>query len=442
MHTADKSHYPYRLRHLNSLYYGWRVTLALAITQMTSWGILYYAFPIILIPLQHEMQWDQGVVTGAFSLAILVSGVAAVPVGRCLDRYGAWLIMTLGSCLSVMLVCAWSQVTTLVGFYIIWLLIGVAMSATLYAPAFTVVAHWFTQKRSEALTIVTLGGGLASVIYVPLTEWLADRYGWRISLMLLAGILALITIPLHASVLRRRPTNEDLSAEGSPAAEAQATRRSEPGIPVQGAVKGAIFWGMTAAFSLSTFMSVAITVYLVPYLTNHGLPAAFAAAMLGLLGGSQIPGRLLFASLDRWFARRLLVIGLFGMQILAMVILILAPTRMGISIFAILFGSAAGAGSPARAILLADIYGPEHYGSINGIQTFSMTLVGSLAPVGIGVLCGVLHTYQLVPWMLVVAAVAALGAMLGTILHRSYGMSTNITSGSPTPMQQEAPDPL
>ena len=53
----------------------------------------------LLTPMQQEMGWSQAWMTGAFSVAMLVSGVVAVPVGRWLDRHGARGLMTLGSCL-------------------------------------------------------------------------------------------------------------------------------------------------------------------------------------------------------------------------------------------------------------------------------------------------------------------------------------------------------
>jgi MFS family permease len=150
------------------LYYGWLVVGALAITEPISWGILFYGFGVMLTPIQQELGWSQAELTGAFSLMLLVSGLTAVPVGRWLDRHGARGLMTLGSCLAVLAIIAWAQVQTLVGFYGVWLAIGVINAMSLYEPAFTVTATWFVRRRAQALTLLTLGGGLASVIFVPL----------------------------------------------------------------------------------------------------------------------------------------------------------------------------------------------------------------------------------------------------------------------------------
>ena len=67
------------VRWLPSPYYGWRMLLAVAIAQMVSWGILYYAFSAIMLPMQHTLHWDTVALTGAYSLMLLSMGLAAVP---------------------------------------------------------------------------------------------------------------------------------------------------------------------------------------------------------------------------------------------------------------------------------------------------------------------------------------------------------------------------
>jgi len=99
------------------MYYGWLVVATLGGTETISWGVLYYAFAVLLEPMRRELGWSLGELTGAFSLALLLNGVTAIAVGRWLDRRGPRLLMTAGSCAGV-LVLAWSRVTDLRGFYL------------------------------------------------------------------------------------------------------------------------------------------------------------------------------------------------------------------------------------------------------------------------------------------------------------------------------------
>lgn len=138
-------------------YHGWVLVGVLGITEIISWGVLYYAFSVFVTPMEADLGWSRGETTGAFSLALVLSGVGAIPVGRWLDRHGARVLMTAGSCVATLLVLVWAWFTTLPVFYLVWAAIGLVMATVLYEPAFAVVAVWFDRKRAKALTAVTLG---------------------------------------------------------------------------------------------------------------------------------------------------------------------------------------------------------------------------------------------------------------------------------------------
>ena len=138
---------------------------------------------------------------------LVVSGIAGLGVGRWLDEHGPRLLMTAGSIVAVPLVIAWSQVRDLLSFYLIWIAIGVVFATVNYGPAFATMIVWFRRHRSQALTLVTLFAGFASTVFVPLTAWLVSVQGWRQALVTLAIVLAVLTIPPHALVLRRRPAD-------------------------------------------------------------------------------------------------------------------------------------------------------------------------------------------------------------------------------------------
>src|SRR3982750_2195965 len=98
-------------------FYGWAIVSALALTETTSFGILYYAFAVFLPSIEKELGWSRAQTTGAFSLALLLSGLAAIPAGRWLDLRGGRALMTAGSVAATLLVLAWSQVRDLSAFY-------------------------------------------------------------------------------------------------------------------------------------------------------------------------------------------------------------------------------------------------------------------------------------------------------------------------------------
>jgi MFS family permease len=355
---------------------------------------------------------------------LLISGFAGVPVGRWLDRHGARGLMTLGSCLAALAILGWAQVQTLAGFYAIWAAIGVINAMILYDPAFAVTATWFVRRRAQALTVLTFGGGLASVIFVPLATWLVQLYGWRTALWILAGILAVTTIPLHALFLRRAPAALGLLPDGEPVVERKTTRAGasitnahqhpDKSSTVKSAVRDQTFWWLSAAFTLSTFCAVALAVHLLPFLTKQGYPTAFAALTASVLGGSQIPGRLLFGPLGMRLSLRGITALLFSMMTTGLLILLLAPSSWLVLVGAVLFGMGSGASSPARAALVGEFYGIANYGAINGVMTLISTIARSGAPVAMGLLYTWAGGYTPVFWVLILCATGAVVGILAT----------------------------
>ena len=63
---------------------------AVTSAQITFCGVLYHARIVFLDPMQREFDWSTATLTGAYSLALLVSGIAVVPVGRWPASPGSW----------------------------------------------------------------------------------------------------------------------------------------------------------------------------------------------------------------------------------------------------------------------------------------------------------------------------------------------------------------
>lgn len=397
------------------LYYGWYIVAALAVTETISWGILYYGFAVFLTPMERELGWSRPSVTGAFSLALLLSGLAAPLVGRWIDRNGPRLLMTAGSIAATLLVLAWSRVASLTAFYAIWIGIGLAMAAVLYEPAFAVIAKWFSRRRRQALTALTLVAGLASVIFTPLCNWLIELLGWREALLALAILLGLTTIPLHGLVLRRSPEALGLAPDGEAAWTGDATTvpARDPGIPARTVLRTTTFWALTLAMVLSAAITVAVNVHLIPYLLGLGYSPAFAATVTGLIGGMQIPGRVLFAPLGRFLPARLMTVLVILLQGTSLLILLGRPDAVRVLLFVTVFGMSNGMVTLLRAARVAELFGSAAYGSITGVMALWATLARAAAPVGAGALYDLFGRYEPVFWGLVAGGlVAGLAAYL------------------------------
>jgi MFS family permease len=171
---------------------------------------------------------------------------------------------------------------------------------------------------------------------------------------------------------------------------------------------------LTFAFAVSTFATVALTVHLIPYLVEQGHITTFAAMVAGLFGLMSLAGRLIIGPLGNRYPCRWVTAGLMGMQLAGLSVLAAAPTAPGALVYIALFGAGSGTLTIMRAALLAERYGPAHYGSINGALTLALTGARTLAPIGAGTLAALFGGYPLLRWSLVGLSAAGVLAVLKT----------------------------
>jgi MFS family permease len=385
---------------------GWGIVGALSVTETVSWGILYYAFAVFLVPMQHELGLSTAQLTGAFSVALLISAVAGIAVGRYLDRHSPRALMTAGSVAAAALVLAWSQVDGVWALYGLWVALGLVMAVVLYEPAFTVLAKWFPQpdERRHAMTALTLVAALASFIFLPLSQALIDAHGWRDALVILAVILGVVTIPLHALVLRKAPDR------------VVDSRSHAASTPAGDALRSAPFWLLTGAFFLASLTGIAMTVHAIPYLLERGEDPAFAAFAVGLIGISQIPGRVLFALVAARLPRALAIAAVFATIAAGIAVIVGLHGTVALLIGFVVLGMGNGMTTLARAAAIADLYGSGGYGTIAGVAAAVTTAARAIAPVAAAAYAAAVD-YTAVLWTL--AGLAAVAALLAYRAERS-----------------------
>ncbi len=124
-----------------------------------------------------------------------------------------------------------------------------------------------------------------------------------------------------------------------------------------------------------------MTVLAVPYLVERGYSAPFAAFAVGLIGFSQIPGRILFAAAGRRIPAAWETAGVFALIAAGIALLVgvhgTAATITGL----VVLGMGNGMSTLARATLVADRYGASAYGTIAGVVASFTTGARAAGPV-------------------------------------------------------------
>jgi len=378
--------------------------ICLALTQVLSWGVLYYSFGIFILPMKKELGWALADITGALSVAWLTSAASSMLVGRWIDRHGARKVMMIGAAIAPLLVVAWSQVHSLGSFYFVWSAIGLVMSATFYEPAFAALVQ---ADRSDSVGTVALFAALAGFIFAPLSSRLIDLFGWRSSLLVL-GTMLTIAVPLHRATL-------------PPCRERQGPRRPSTVVD-RGAVKKMVPAHLAlviAGVGLASAASVGLGVHVVPLLVAAGHDDAFAAWILGAMSLSLIPGRVLFIMARQVWSTTAVLTGALILSAGAMGLLNIADEPLAAISFGIVFGMANSIKTPALALVLAEWGDKSTYGAVSGAAGTFIRVAQGASPALLALLIARPAGYEgvvigLAFTLVLSAAAVASGAALGS----------------------------
>jgi len=346
-----------------------RATLTLAISQLVSWGVLFYGFAVVASDITDETGWSEGLVSGAFSIGLLIAGLGAPPVARALARHDPRLILTAGSIIGIMGMVAFAAAPNPVVLYAAWAVIGVAMAATLYEPAMAVLVALDPGRRHRTIAAVTVAGGLASTVFAPLGAALADALGWRQALAVLGIGGGVLTAVLHAVVLPAAHTHD---------ATTQATH--EPAPPVdrrQRQLRSAVLFEQAAM--------IATTAYLIGLLVDRDVPLGTASAALGVMGLGKVAGRLLLLGPIGRRSTTSLAAAASAIQAVGLAVPLAITTGAVLYPAMVLAGAASGATTVLRPLIVVELVGAGPFAATNARIQRATTLTRAASPLLLGV---------------------------------------------------------
>ena len=348
-----------------------RAVWAIGCGQLVNWGVLYYAFGVLLVPLEHELEAPRWLVAGAFSLGLLVSATAAPAVGRLADRGQGPVVMQAGGLIAAGLLIVWGLVPSIWITYIVWAGLGLCMAAILYEPVFAIVGRAFgdAEPRLRAIATVTVMGGLASTAFLPGTSMLVDQAGWRGAVFALAAVMAVTTMVVSRIAFREHGWSRDEVRGALFAGSANTGHSDAPGLS-----------RLVTTFSLSSIVNSALASNIVAALIERRLSPSRAALIGGLFGLMQLPGRVLMTHPSFTPHPLSLLFVSFALQISGLVALMAEPQAAmwtGVALFA----SGAGLTTLARPYLVLHVYGAGRAGAANGAIARGQQLARAVGPV-------------------------------------------------------------
>lgn len=380
----------------------WGLAVRLALGQVVSWGVLYYAFTVVAEPLHQSTGWSRTFINAGLSIGLLAWGLASVPVGRWIQRHGARGLMALSSVLGGGALILLGVVEGPIAYVVAWILLGLAMSGALYDPAFAAITAAFGSEYRRGITFLTLVAGFASTLFIPLAQLAVGQLGWRSALIVLGSSQVIVGLPLHwfgipARLAAPEPGAGALSAPRSSlrqlAREACETR----------------FLGLALWFSGHAAAATGLVFLLIPLLQSRNVPTPTILQAVALLGPMQVLGR--FALTARGGDFSALAVGRWAMAALlgGVAVLVLLPWNLvTLTAFCALFGLGNGVLTIVRGTVIAEFFGQSRYAEFNGALAAPGILAKAGAPLLLGGLWSATGAPAAVTWAC--AALLLLGA--------------------------------
>jgi MFS family permease len=378
------------LRPGGRVFYGWWIVLAGGGIQWLGAMLFAQSTGAYMVLLQDEFGWSSTIVSLAFALTRVESGLLGPIQGWLADRYGPRAILQIGTVVFGLSFVLFSRVESLLGFFVVFALLAIGSSLGGFATLMVSIVHFFDRHRAKAVSISQIGYSLGGLC-VPAVVFCLESYGWRNTALVSGLLLLLLGVPMGLAV-RHRPDDVGEVPDGR-ARNADELAR----LPVQyalsrdftaaEAVRTRAFWLLSAGHALALLIVSAVMLHLVPHLTRGlGYTLTQAGAVVALMTAFQVAGQIVGGLAgDRFDKRRIAAVCMFA-HAGGLLLVTYASSVWMVLGFALLHGFAWGARGPLMVALRADFFGASAFGAIMGWSSLIVMFGMSGGPIVAGVL--------------------------------------------------------
>lgn len=384
---------------------GWITLVGVMLAYGGICGDVTYAYGVFLLSMNETFGWQRSVLSGPYTLFLLIGGMLGPLAGFTIARFGARKNIIMGNIIAVLGLLGMSQVREIWHVYLFFgVMGGVALAFAEFLTVTTVINHWFILRRSLAMGFLFAAGGAGGFFLPPLISLLIPGMGWRWTWVCLAVIHLLFAVVLAGFLIRNHPEDEgqvpdgDVKAGRSDKFHSSAKNRvylTTMDWDAGDALRTPALWLLLILFSTVLFATNLLSTHQVAYLRDLKYSPMVSATSLGLMLGMSILGRLLSGMLGMRFDGRYLAAAFLSCMGLGIVSLVNAK----VTIFVYLYSILTGIGFGGMIVLLPNImgayFGRTHFSRIVGWTTPVVTLASAISPTLAGYLFDATGSYFL-----------------------------------------------
>jgi MFS family permease len=402
-------------RNPSEVFYGWWMVWAGLTIQVLVGGLIMQAFSSYAAILRAEFGWSKTMISSAFAMTRVESGILGPFQGWAIDKFGPGRIARIGVLIMSLGFFAFSQIHTPWQFFGAYFLIAVGSSLAGFMTLTVAIVNWFEKKRAMALGLMSSGFAIGG-LFVPAVVFSMEHWGWR-ETAFGSGVLVLIVGNVLVSFIRHRPEDHGTTVDGVPAPEVSHTQDGRViEVPIRRdftareAMRTPAFWFISLGHASALLVVSAVMVHLVLHLNeNQGYSLTMAGFVVAMLTAMQIVGQLGGGFLGDRISKRFIIVCCMAAHMVGLLVLAYATAFWMLVVFAVLHGTAWGARGPLMQAIRADYFGRSSFGTIMGFSSMIVMLGMTTGPIVAGIMADATGSYEL--GFTILAILAGLGSI-------------------------------
>jgi MFS family permease len=350
------------------------------------------AFSIFFNPILEQYQWSAALLSGVFSLSIIMDGVSGIFWGRICDRIGPRWVLVISAFLAGTGYILSGLAQSIWQLYLIYgLMVGIGMGG-IFNPVATTIPRWFTARRNTAQGIAVAGLGVGTFIISPIAYWLVSHYSWHYGYAVI-GVVFIVIITIAAIFMKLDPSQVNDKPYNTKGKNDKVLKNTTRDFTLREALRTPQIWITICMFFCFGYSMISLSVHMVPHIINIDISPATAANVLALVGAFNIVGRLLFGAVgDRIGSIQAYALG-FAIGFISLFAILFMHQSWMFFVFAIFWGLCSGGIGSVQTTVIAELFGLKSLGLIFGVCGLGVMIGGSIGPVVTGFLFDVQGNY-------------------------------------------------
>lgn len=381
------------------IFFGWWTVITGTFLNFFGSGYSDYGFSALFKPMSEELYLSRATTSLASSIGRFGGGLEALVVGWFVDRFGPKRIALFGLCLFSSALVLTYYIDSLWSFIVVWgIMAGMGGTLCWTTPMEKAITNWFVKKRGLAMGIRWV---LSGMILLPLVTWLIDTQGWRMACVIGGVIMFVVGLPLIIFFVRdHRPEYYGLLPDGVKTEDETgssermmergakyAAEAQEVEFTLRQAIKTPSYWMIVLAQATFGSTHRALSLHIMPFLTDMNIEATSAAAMVTLTGlfslalrfvGGVVADRIRISYLRFFFG------GSYLLKAAALAVIVMNQSTPAIYVFLTLNYISFGISMTLGSFIWGRYFGRKAFGSIRGFSMVFMMPMAFLVPIYTG----------------------------------------------------------